>query len=162
MVEINHSKMAKDVAREIWKLAVEDTSYHNMELKDIYMKKLRHEKRALLIAVKECVAKYIQTSHQSFSSVLNLNGNMAILGYLAQFRKYRIDDTLHPYSEGNIFMMKIDETFYIEIINEQSKFLIEHALIPLDLRWKINEYDKNFQLSWDHWKKSSEINKSNK
>ncbi len=39
------------------------------------------------------------------------------------------------------------------ILMLETKFLIEHVLVPLDLKWKINEYEKTVQLSWDHWKK---------
>lgn len=144
--------MAKDVAREIWKLAVEDTSYLNMELKDIYNKKLSHEKKGLRQLVKDTVSNHIQTTPQSFSSNLHLIGTMKICGYSATVKKYRIDDTMHPYDSKNIFMVKIDDSFYYEVINQETKFLIEHVLVPLDLKWKINEYEKTLQLSWDHWK----------
>lgn len=138
--------------REIWKLAVEDTSYLNMELKAIYNKKLSHEKRALRQLVKDTVANHIQTTPQSFASNLHLVGTMKIIGYTATVKKYRNDDHTRPYDPNNIYMVKIDETFYYEVINQETKFLIENVLIPLDLKWKINEYEKTLQLSWDHWK----------
>lgn len=76
-------EMAKDVAREIWKMAIQDTSYHNMQLKDIYQKKLQHEKRDLLKLVKDIISQHIQSSPQSFSSYLNLNSTY--LGYNDSF-----------------------------------------------------------------------------
>lgn len=78
---------------------------------------------------------------------------MKIIGYCASVKKYRIDDNLRSYNSNNIYTTKIDETFYFEVCNQETKFLIENVLIPLDLKWKINEYEKTLQLSWDHWKK---------
>lgn len=47
-----------------------------------------------------------------------------------------------------------DSGNYIIVTNVESQFLIEYAIVPLDLKWRLINpgINNNIIVSWQHWK----------
>ena len=58
----------------------------------------------------------------------------------------------------NLFFLTIPLQSTIEITNKESQHLIKNAILPLDLKWKLDKCyggggSANIIVSWDHWGK---------
>lgn len=140
--------MAKDLARHIYKLAY-DTDGDTEDLQKFYEQRLRQSKREIYDQLHEIVKAQMKKTLQPAGSSMRLPGS--IQGSNCRFESLPEDKKSKLAEEDKIYLQysQTSKTVYI-VTNEESRFLIKHAIIPLRLKWSI-VYDSQIEVSWDHW-----------
>lgn len=132
--------MAHDVAKLIWEMAKEDKSMDGRELKDLFLKKIVMDATDLKKKLKSLVEQQIKSEMQPFNTELTLN-KTAIFGGTA-------NRVVHRGELGKYTYMVNNDVYYIN--NLETQMLIDAAIVPLDLKWKL-DYNNNVVVSWKHW-----------
>ena len=148
-------KMANDVAKIIWKMAKDDKSLDSLSLKDLFHKKIEMDADDLRMKLKDIVATQIKTEIQPFKSEITLSSSTKSITYIfgataVSSRKQQTMVVPEQYVYRNVGSS--GELLY-EITNSDTQMLIDKAIIPLDLKWKL-DYTNNVIVSWKHWVKT--------
>ena len=139
----------KNLAQMIYNIAKEDKNFHGLQLQELYKKKIQLDIDNQRDTLKKVVEKFIMNNYQAGDETkITLDDDM-VTGGTAIY---------NPTDEdvNNIFVSDDDySTKNLKVTNLKSQNLIEHAIIPLGLKWRLKRIDK-FQvalikISWDHW-----------
>lgn len=142
--------MAQDVARYIYKIAKEDVDSDVEYLQQFYKKRVadsKHEvRRALFLLVKDHMKTTLQQTALNTKIILpdRLSGALPSI-------KSNMDE---PQNEDKIYYLKKTESGSnrVLIMNEESRFLIKYAILPLNLKWGLTWNSCYYiHVSWDHW-----------
>lgn len=148
--------MSKDVANLIWQLAKSDKSLQGLALKEMFHKKIEFDEEMIRERLKYLIAEKIKGTIQPLNSSLILSGEKdnrwnypMIIGGTAKVSK--TTDTVAQSKTDYI-----DKQGYVwKITNDETKFLIESAILPMDLIWEIKDpgfQNNNICVSWKHWR----------
>ena len=147
----------KDVATIIWEMAKADKSFDGLSLKAMYRKKADLDADELRLTLKQIVSTHIQQQKQPFNSQLFLadesdgeSQRHKIFGGKAACKMYRN-------RPGNVLEQYcfVDGSDWYEVTNSQTRMLIDAAIIPLDLKWKLS-HTNYLIVSWSHWNLKTE------
>lgn len=151
--------MSKDVATLIWEMAKADKSLDGLSLREMYRRKVNIDGDELRTKLKTIVANQIKTELQPYKSELTLTDNQLtkgsnyIFGGIAHGCKsvtpLPVDNgAIPPFSYKNP-----DGLTYSVVTNPESQFLIEYAIIPLGLKWRVMApgVNNSIIISWKHW-----------
>ena len=151
----------KDVATIIWEMAKADKSFDGLSLKAMYRKKADHDADDLRLALKQIVSTHIQKEKQPFNAQLTLADESdgeskyhKIFGGRAACKMYRN----RPVNVSEQYCYADGSDWY-EVTNPQTRMLIDAAIIPLDLKWKLYAppHANNLVVSWSHWNLKPEV-----
>lgn len=153
--------MSNDIANLIWQFAKNDKSLDGLELQQMYKKKIKIDADEQRGNLKKIIADHIKKKLQPINTKIVLDDDQ-IIGGLANSRKHEIrpnrGTNMTPEKKAkldeNIYAYQANEFRYIEVTNQASQMLIKCAIIPLNLKWKLqNDYNNtsNIEVSWGHW-----------
>jgi hypothetical protein len=150
----------RNLAKMIYFIAKNDKRLDQTELYELYKKKIEIDANELFNKLKIIVSDYIKNNFQPVCTSIYLN---ELEGCVAEFivhEPWSLTPEKTKRLINNIYVYKNDST-YIEITNCSSQLLIKHAIIPLNLKWEISNYELNrhvrtgnIKISWDHWPKN--------
>lgn len=154
--------MANDIGHVIWELAKSDITFDGRNLMNDFFKKIELDKRIIREKLRDMVLNHIKTKIQPFNTYITLEKDNDIFGSFPKVQIFEIDDNnrdeLETLSKTNHYLKKCDKHVrecYIEIINSDTKYLIDNAIIPLNLTWSTTEiWGGKLIISWDHWIKN--------
>lgn len=147
----------RNLAKMIWDIAKADKDLDGLALRDMYKKKIRIDADEQREKLKGLVADHIQKNYQPVKNKMVLTNDMIIGGTankethkirdgMTQEQRERLDNSIYAYKSSNFD--------YAEVTNRESRNLIKYAIIPLDLKWKLqtpHNWSSNIEISWDHW-----------
>ena len=151
--------MAKDIGKVIWELSKSDIMFDGRNLMEDFIKKVELDKRMLREKIRDIVLNHIKTQIQPFNTYVVLREEDGIIGYLPTVEATTISNDneaeLDSLAKNNPYMKKnIKDGYYVEILSSDTKYLIDHAIIPLNLQWSLSSrWGGPFIISWDHWAK---------
>jgi hypothetical protein len=155
--------MAQDVARLIWEMAKADKTLDGLKLKEMFRRKVDQHADELITRLKDIVSERIKTEMQPHKAEIMLTSDNrakegAIFGGTSMSKS--VTQPLVPPSQYCYH----DSVNYFLVTNSETQFLISHAIIPLDLKWKIMSpgVNNNIVVSWRHWlipEESQNLNK---
>lgn len=147
--------MSKDVATLIWEMAKADKSLDGLSLREMYRRKVNLDGDELRTKLKTIVANQIKTELQPYKAEVTLTDNQLTKGYIFGGIAHGCKTTavfengvLPPFAYKNT-----DGTSYTVVTNLESQFLIEYAIIPLGLKWRVMApgVNNSIIISWKHW-----------
>ena len=142
--------MAKDVAKLIWQLAEEDANWDRKTLKEMYLKSTI-DKDNIRKQLKMLVGEHIKTNVQSTKLSLEFKNIYGALARLSVIRSIPDSDPeIRQRLENDPYTFILQTNEYYTITNKETKFLIDHAIIPLDLEWWLVS-GSYVLISWSHW-----------
>jgi hypothetical protein len=143
-------------------MAKADKSLDGLSLREMYRRKVNLDGDELRTKLKTIVANQIKTELQPYKAELTLTDNQVtkgsnyIFGGIAHGCK--TTPIIVPIVENGAaappFSYKnTDATTYTVITNPESQFLIEYAIIPLGLKWRVMApgVNNSIIISWKHW-----------
>ena len=146
--------MSHDLARKIWELSLVDVPEDDvLELKHHFHQGIAKDKIRIRKNLKKLVLKTIKKEYQPVVTTLILTNHAIAGGEPSQHstKKHKIRDASVELKES-IFTIKSGIFDLIEISDHATKFLIENAILPLDLKWKIVGLGSGYvKVSWTHW-----------
>lgn len=148
----------KDVARLIWEMSKADRSLDGLELKGMFHKKVQLDQEELRLKLKELVAKQIKKEPQPYKAEIVLSADtkseFCIFGAIATIKSQ------NGRPSGGSGKQCVDKFTYqtatldwVEVTNIETQMLIDAAIVPLGLKWKIQSpnYNNAVAVSWRHW-----------
>lgn len=150
--------MAKDVAKLIYEIAINDRSLEGITLKEMFKRKIVHDAMDIRKKLEDIIATRIKTSFQPINCSIKLNSNMILGGSIDYVRvTQNPQGRLNPKIKNDKYTCIKDSGYvYHTITKDETKYLIDYAIVPLDLTWTTS-YNKdgmyNIVVSWDHWSK---------
>ena len=144
----------KDVATLIWEIAKADKTMDGLTLKEMFHKKVQLDQEDLRLKLKEIVARQIRKEPQPYKAEIALSSDPKhdnyIFGGMAQIRS----QSARPVVCSEKFIYRTHQApEWIEVTNIETQMLIDAAVIPLGLKWKIQSPNFNnvMVVSWKHW-----------
>lgn len=152
-IDINiiiNTKMANDVANEIVKILENSEMSKGMELQELYRLKVIEDRKKLKNELYEYVSGIIRTRPQPNNTQVELYP--AILGAkpVSYERMIPLNDSDRKALDKDVFTCFAYDKYYT-ITDKNTRNLIEHAIIPLNLKWNINCATYFIKVSWGHW-----------
>ncbi len=146
----------KDVATIIWRLAKEDKSFDGLTLKEMFRKKCELDADELREKLRDIVANHIKTQRQPNYAELVLSNDDKNPNYIFGGRgdvKICTCSSRFPDYKAGPFSYHLALQDWVEVVSESTKYLIESAIIPLDLKWRIHAPAGfcSVIVSWKHW-----------
>lgn len=150
--------MSKDIGNFIWELAKSDRTFEGKNLKDDFLKKINLDKILIREKLRDMVLNHIKTETQPFNTYIILDATNDIFGRTVNFDIHYITDqnreNLDNITKGSHYFRKqmcAGGEAYVEILNSQTKYLIDNAIVPLNLEWSIRFSERQMIISWAHW-----------
>jgi len=144
--------MANDVAKLIWDMAKNDKTLDGLSLKQMFKHKVNIDADELKKRLKVIVEEQIKTEIQPCKSEITLSSDTTktrfIFGATACAVR-RTASTGNPIPGKYIFVLD-NAGSYLEVTNMETRMLIDSAIIPLDLKWKL-DLSNMVIVSWKHW-----------
>lgn len=140
--------MAQDVARHIYRISKEDRSLYTDEIKKLYKKRIHDSKGDIFRNLYALVTKYICDNLQPMLSELQLPKNFP--GAISGVQEINIELVTE---ENKRYICKPPGHDFGKrwlVTNDMTCYLIDNAIIPLDLKWTLNHHGY-IVVSWDHW-----------
>lgn len=120
----------------------------------MFAKKIEFDGDELRIKLRDMVANQIKVERQPYRSEITLTVDQKSPNYMFGAAATTIIHKTNPFEKKippqYIYAVNQPATDWIEISNSETQMLIDAAIIPLDLKWRINN---NFLvvISWKHW-----------
>jgi hypothetical protein len=150
----------KDIAHLIAEYVNNDTSLDGLELKEMYFKKIRLDCNSVRESLKKLISSHIQNNVQPEHNELKIDP-LCVYGTskvtLIETSKSRVLDLKQLEKlENDIYTYSTPERLsYLTVTDGACKNLICNAIIPLDLKWRLDwsNVDKGYVIvvSWAHW-----------
>lgn len=149
--------MSKDIGQVIWELAKSDITFDGRNLMEDFLKKVELDKRLLREKIRDLVLNHIKTKIQPFNTYITIGED--VIGHSPNSEIFEITndnrEELENSSKTNHYMKKSSNgEYYTEIISSDTKYLIDNAIIPLNLEWSLaGKWSSTLIVSWGHWMK---------
>jgi len=144
----------KNLARMIYDMAKADTDLSG-DLKQVYKNKIQMDRNKHRVDLEKFVREYIIKKYQPIHNSVILDRNCDIEGTYLKYLKHsaeQMTDIKKKELADNIYVCYKYGVYY-EISNIETKNLIKYAILPLDLKWALNDDLTNMIVSWHHWNK---------
>jgi hypothetical protein len=148
--------MSKDIGRVIWDMAKSDKTLDGKNLREDFFKKIELDKDLIRESLREKVLDHIKMKIQPFNTYIILNDANMMFGSMPNTKMTYITndnrEMLENDAKTNRYLKKdrgISGDAYFEIVNSETKYLIDNAILPLNLEWSINK--GYITVSWSHW-----------
>ena len=138
--------MSNDVAKIIYTMSKRDANMDGLELKELFRKKVDCDSENLKKTLRTFIEQKIKSEIQPFYSELSLSGTQMQSNYIfgGQASVKLASSCPEKYK-----FRKPNSDIY-EVVNSETKMLIDKAIIPLDLKWRLG-YGNEVIVSWTHW-----------
>ena len=152
--------MSKDIGQVIYNLAKADITFDGRNLMEDFFKKVELDKKLLKEQVRDIVSNHIKTEIQPFNTYIVLKEDYGIIGCFPTIETINItndnENELDNLAKENHYMKKVTkERCYVQILSSDTKYLIDNAIIPLNLQWSLSsKWGGPIIISWDHWMKN--------
>jgi hypothetical protein len=147
--------MANDIAKKIWELAQKDANMDGLLLKEMFHKKVDIDFKALKTRLRDIISNHIKSNFQPCKSSITLspdptNPDFIIGANPSYIEKFSVPDKNIPkqyiYDKHN----GRDQHYY-EVQNIETMMLIDCAILPLGLKWRLDSHKRLLVVSWTHW-----------